>query len=50
MSLQQAAEMGYFKLGSTVILLFADSQRVQWQQDLKMGDKIQFGEPLGKIN
>ena len=50
MSLQQSAEMGYFKLGSTVILLFADSQRVQWQQDLKMGDKIQFGEPLGKIN
>jgi phosphatidylserine decarboxylase len=47
--LQQAAEMGYFKLGSTVILLFADNQRVQWQQGLFAGDKIRFGQALGNI-
>ena len=49
-TLKQAEEMGYFKLGSTVILLFADSCRVQWQQGLHPGDKIQLGEALGIIN
>jgi phosphatidylserine decarboxylase len=49
MSLKQAEEMGYFKLGSTVILLFANSERVQWQQGLHAGDKIHFGAPLGII-
>ena len=47
--LQQADELGYFKLGSTVILLFADSQRVQWQQGPQAGNKIHFGEALGFI-
>lgn len=45
-TLQKAAEMGYFKLGSTVILLFADSERVQWNSAFRAGDKIQFGESL----
>lgn len=45
--LQKAAEMGYFKLGSTVILLFADNKRVQWQQGLQAGDQIRFGQALG---
>ena len=45
----KADEMGYFKLGSTVILLFADSTRVQWKDDLKATDKIKFGEGLGHI-
>jgi len=48
-SFQQASEMGYFKLGSTVILLFADSKRIQWQPSLHTGDKIRFGEMLGSI-
>ena len=47
--LQKAAEMGYFKLGSTVILLFADSHRVQWNGDLVAGDNIRFGEALGTV-
>ena len=47
--LQQAEEMGYFKLGSTVILLFADNKRVQWQQDLRAGNNIHFGHPLATI-
>lgn len=48
--LEKAAEMGYFKLGSTVILLFADGQRVQWRDNLRAGDAIRFGEALGTIS
>ena len=47
--LHQAEEMGYFKLGSTVILLFADKQRVQWEQNLQAGDKIRLGQAFGTI-
>lgn len=47
--LKQGAEMGYFKLGSTVILLFANKQRVQWQQSLHSGDKIRLGDMLGSM-
>lgn len=46
-AMRQAEEMGYFKLGSTVILLFSDKQSVQWKPTLKPGDKIRFGEALG---
>jgi len=49
LTLQKAAEMGYFKLGSTVILLFADNQRLCWQDGLKSGDKIHFGEAIGSL-
>jgi phosphatidylserine decarboxylase len=45
----QGDEMGYFKLGSTVILLFADGSRVQWNKQLKAGSAIRFGEALGEI-
>lgn len=45
--LAKAAEMGYFKLGSTVILLFADGQRVEWNSDLHAGKAIRFGDALG---
>ena len=48
-SLEKADEMGYFKLGSTVILLFADNKRVQWQNGFQAGDKIRFGQAFGKI-
>ena len=48
-ALQKAEEMGYFKLGSTVILLFAEKQHVRWQAGLKSGDKIQFGEAIGSL-
>lgn len=47
--LLKGIEMGYFKLGSTVILLFAEGSNIQWKQHIKAGDKIQFGEPLGSI-
>lgn len=48
--LQKAAEMGYFKLGSTVILLFANDARLQWQSDMCAGHSIRFGEALGTFN
>jgi phosphatidylserine decarboxylase len=43
-------EMGYFKLGSTVVLLFADGKQMQWNDSLKAGSAIQFGEAMGTIN
>lgn len=45
-SLSKAMEMGYFKLGSTVILLFADRQNIRWLSDLKPGMPLQFGQAL----
>lgn len=45
--LPKTSEMGYFKLGSTVVLLFADGAKLEWQETLKPGDKINFGDALG---
>ena len=49
-ALQKAVEMGYFKLGSTVVLLFADGERMQWRPDLQAGSGIRFGEALGSAS
>lgn len=46
--LDRADEMGRFNMGSTVILLFSENS-IQWNDDLKCGKKIQFGEKLGEI-
>lgn len=46
----QGDEIGFFKLGSTVILLFADKERMEWDKTLKAGSLIRFGQPLGEIN
>lgn len=46
----QGDEMGYFKLGSTVVLLFADGRKTDWNKELKAGSAIRFGEALGEIN
>lgn len=43
-------EMGYFKLGSTVVLLFANGAQMNWDKDLKAGSPIRFGQALGEIN
>ncbi|PJD93379.1 MAG: phosphatidylserine decarboxylase [Legionella sp.] len=45
--LEQGEEMGHFKLGSTVILLFAEGARMTWQHAMKAGSAVRFGEPLG---
>lgn len=48
--IKQGEELGYFKLGSTVIVLFADGKQVQWNDTLKAGSIIHFGEKLGNFN
>lgn len=50
MTLMKGDEMGYFKLGSTVILLFADQHQLSWDHRLNSGDKILFGEALGTVS
>lgn len=50
LSLEQGDEMGYFKLGSTVVLMFADGEKVNWLPSLKAGDSIRYGEALATIS
>ncbi|KTD76461.1 phosphatidylserine decarboxylase [Legionella waltersii] len=45
--LSQGEEMGYFKLGSTVVLLFAEGDNVQWSADFIAGRSIRMGENMG---
>lgn len=45
----QGEEMGYFKLGSTVILLFAEGTKVRWDNALSAGSVIRFGEAMGGV-
>lgn len=47
--LRQRDEMGYFKLGSTVILLFAHGDDMHWMPDLSPGHSIRLGEALGDV-
>ncbi|KTD00522.1 archaetidylserine decarboxylase [Fluoribacter gormanii] len=49
MMIAQGDEMGYFKLGSTVVLLFANGAQVNWHDALKAGSTIRLGEALGEI-
>lgn len=45
----QGEEMGYFKLGSTVILLFAQGKKLHWNNQLIAGSTLRFGEAIGEI-
>ncbi|MFC3607727.1 archaetidylserine decarboxylase [Stutzerimonas tarimensis] len=45
--LAKGAEMGRFKLGSTVILLFGPDQ-VRWAEDLRALSPVRMGESLGQ--
>lgn len=47
--LKKGAEMGYFKLGSTVIVLFAKGNRMQWDPSLASGSVIRFGQDIGQM-
>ncbi len=44
--LEKGAEMGRFKLGSTVILLFGP-EAISWQETLKAGSSVTMGRTLG---
>lgn len=45
----QGEELGYFKLGSTVILLFANNKMVHWLPTLSSGQSICYGQALANI-
>ncbi len=44
--LAKGEEMGLFKLGSTVILLF-QSQQARWDEGLAAGNAVQYGQQIG---
>ena len=46
---KQGDEMGYFKLGSTVIVLFGKDVALAWGEGLKAGCSIQLGEALALL-
>jgi phosphatidylserine decarboxylase len=46
--LERGEEMGRFKLGSTVILLFGD-QAVSWLEDYRAGSRTRLGQRLGRV-
>lgn len=48
-SFSQGDEMGYFKLGSTVVLLFANGEKLHWNPSLEAGSAIRFGQALGEV-
>ncbi len=48
LDLQQGAEMGRFRLGSTVIMLFGPGLAV-WQDTLAAGSPVQMGQLLGRL-
>jgi phosphatidylserine decarboxylase len=47
-TLARGDEMGYFKMGSTVIMLF-EKDKMDWSSQLKAGDTIKMGESIGTI-
>ncbi|MEE9452139.1 MAG: archaetidylserine decarboxylase [Gammaproteobacteria bacterium] len=47
--LQRGEEMGHFKLGSTVILLFSQSSQLQWLDNLQQHTAIKCGQLLAHI-
>lgn len=47
--LSRGEEMGHFKLGSTVILAFAEGHRITWLPTLGTGSEVIFGQKLADI-
>ena len=48
-SYQQAEEMGYFKLGSTVIMLWAQEAPLQWAQGIQVGAVLRQGQAFAQF-
>lgn len=49
LTLKQGEEMGRFKLGSTVILLF-ENNKVNWQQSIGAGTSVTMGQMLAGVS
>ncbi len=47
-TLEKGAELGLFKLGSTVILLYPHNT-MTWSSNIQPGSSLQFGQPLGQL-
>jgi phosphatidylserine decarboxylase len=47
-TLEKGAELGRFNMGSTVILLF-EPNRVRWAADVRAGNRVRLGRPLGAV-
>jgi len=47
-TLKRGEEIGYFTLGSTVIVLFP-ANKMQWDKKLRTGKEIRLGEQLGSL-
>jgi len=45
-TLEKGQEMGYFKLGSTVIILFEKVESPEWLQVIRAGSVVQFGQAI----
>jgi len=47
--LDKGAELGYFKLGSTVILLF-EKNKINWSPSVQLEQAVQFGQVLASFS
>ena len=47
-TLEKGEEMGHFKLGSTVILLFAKGSQVHWRPELKVDTAVSYGQAISQ--
>ena len=43
---EKGAELGYFKVGSTVIILF-EAGKISWQKEMQAGLSLKMGEKIG---
>src|SRR5579883_1824280 len=48
LQLSKGTELGYFKLGSTVILL-CEKDKIEWNPQLTMNSTLQLGQPLASL-
>jgi len=48
--LSKGEEMGRFNLGSTVLLLFPETSKLEWFDTLKVGCNLKMGEIIGQIS
>ena len=50
MRFEKGAELGYFKMGSTIILLYENKKEVRWDPSLSVHSSIKLGQFLGNFN